>query len=225
MEVLTVFLFIILFIICALFLSLLLIPIQYKFHGGYDTFFWVSYCVYLVPFLGIRGNWDSMPENPLQIQIVAAGLSFRLQPEKWGKGNKEKKKKEKEKKHGKNLSPPAVLRSLDREFLRSIQALLGDLLRMLRPKKLEVNGKFGFPEPHYTGWLAAFTYMLEECCEVSKLQIEPIWEEEHYEFSFEIEGRVTVFLMLFRVARFILARKTREFLKMLKKEKKASSAA
>lgn len=231
MGVLTVFFLIILFIICAIFLSLLLIPIQYKFNGGYKNFFWVSYSVYPAPFLGFRGNWNSMPEKPLQMQIIVAGLSFSLKPEKWKTGRKEKKNKEKErnkekeKKGGKNLPFSAVLRSVDRDFLGSVMALTGDLLGMLRPKKLEVNGKFGFPEPHYNGWLAAFTYMLRECCVASILQIEPVWEEEHYEFSFIIEGRVTVFLMLFRVLRFLLAHKTRGFLKMLRKEKKAASAA
>jgi len=184
----------------------------------------VKYSVNPIPLLAIRGNWNSIPEK--QIKILFAGLSFTLQSDKLGKGKKEKEKKEKdkktkkkEKKHSKSLSFPTVLRSLDGEFLKSILALLGDLLGMLKPTKLEFNGKIGFPEPHYNGWLAAFIYTLEECCEVSKLQVETVWEEEHYEFSFIIEGRITIGLMLFRIARFMLARKTRKFLKMLKKEK------
>ena len=198
---------------------------------NYDNIFWMKYNVYPLPLLGIRGKWDSMPENPLQTQIVIAGLTFHLQPENWGKGEKEKKNKEEKKKKNekkrskKSLSFPAVLRSLDRDFLGSIKMLIGDLLRMLRPKKLEIRGKFGFSDPHYNGWLAALIYMLEESCEVSNLQIDPVWEEEHYEFSFIIEGSITIGLMLFRVARFILARKTRVFIKMLRKERKASSIA
>jgi hypothetical protein len=231
MGVLTLILLVILFIICVIFLSLLLIPIQYKFNGGYDNFFWVSYSVYPTPFLGFRGNWDSMPENPLQMQIIVAGLSFSVQSEKWGAGKKEKKdkekvkNKEKEKKGGNSLPFSAVLRSVDRDFLGSILTLFRDLLGLLKPTRLELNGKLGFPEPHFNGWFAAFTYMIRECCEASFFQIEPVWDEEHYEFTFIVEGKITVFLMLLRVARFLLARKTREFLKMLRKEKRAASPA
>ena len=225
MALLTVILyiiFIILLIIAVLFLFLLLIPIRYKLDGGYDDIFSANFHMYCSPLLAFRGNWVSIPAKPLGIKLIIAGLSFSLHPEKW---NKEKKKvKEKEKKQSKNLSFFALLRCLERDLIGSVKVLLVDLLAMLKPKKVEIKGKLGFAEPHLNGWLAAVICMLERGPMSIKLDVEPVWQEEHYEFTFAVEGRVVACVMLFRMARFILARRTLKFLKMLKKER-ASCAA
>ncbi len=226
MAVLTIFLCIvamILIIIAAICLLLLLIPIQYRFDGGYEHIFFVNFRISNGLF-AIRGNWHSMPEKSLLVQVIIAGQSFSLHPEKWAKKEKNKEEK-KEKKQSKNLSFPAVYRCLERELIGSVMVLLGDLLRILKPKRVVIKGKLGFAEPHLNGWLAAITNMLEQCCEVMKLNIEPVWEEEHYEGTFTIEGAVAICVLLFRLARFMLTRRTLKFLNQLRKEKKASCAA
>lgn len=219
MELLLILFYIILSIIGALFLFLLLIPLKYSLDGGYNNFFSVNFNLFCTPLLGIRGNWNSIPEKPLQVQIIAAGLPLGFKPEKRGK-----EKKKKERKRGKSFSISTVLRSLDRKLIESFLAFLRDFLEMLMPDKLKINGRFGFSEPHYNGWLAALACILNESYGAIKLEIEPVWEEEHCEFSFIIEGRVILCIMLFRAARFLLARRTREFIKIMRKERASYTA-
>lgn len=216
MEALAVFLHIVLLItgiIVALCLLLLFVPLRYKLDGGYDIFFRANFCIRFTPILALKGQREGKSGDNLKLRIYIAGFSFALKPEKWGKEKKQDKKKDK------SLSPLAVLRSLDKEFIGNTMRLLVDLLKILKPKKLEIKGKLGFSEPHYNGWLAAYSYLLMGCCRKIKLDIEPVWEEERYKFSFLMEGRLAVCVLLFRVARFMLARKTREFMKLLKKKK------
>jgi len=207
----------ILAIIALLCLLLLLVPLRYKIEGGYDHFFRVDFSISCTPCLAVRGQWTSKAGNPLQMRFFIAGLSFALNPQKWGS------KRAKKKKEDKRFSPFSLLFSLDREFMGNVMELLRDILNMLKPKNVVLKGRLGFPEPHLNAWLAGWVYTLKESCRNVMLDIEPVWEEEHYEFSCTIEGRIAVSL-LFRVLRFLLRHKTRDFLRTLKREK-ASYAA
>ena len=219
MELLLILFYIILSIIGALFLFLLLIPLKYSLDGGYNKFFSVDFNLFCTPLLGIRGNWNSIPEKPVRVQIIAAGLALGFKPDKRRKGKKKKKRKQ-----GKSFFIFTVFRSLDRKLIESFLTFLKDFLAMLMPDKLKINGRVGFSEPHYNGWLAAFVHMLNETYGLIKLKIEPVWDEEHCEFSFIIEGRVILCMMLFRAARFLLTRRTREFIKIMRKEKASYTA-
>lgn len=206
------------FIIVVLFcFSLLFIPIRYKVEGGYEEFLWLNFIVQCPPILGMRGKWSSAQgKNPLQLRLTLVGISFSINPEKWGE--KEKKEEEKE---GKSMPFFTVLRCLDRELMGNMRRLLGDLLRILRPHQLELTGKVGFSEPHLSGWLTGLQYMLKGYEGNIKVDIEPVWEEEYYKVNFTIGGRVPVFLMIIRLVRFILTWHNLKFLIKLKKEKAA----
>lgn len=228
MAVLTVTLYsiaILVSIVVALLLLLLSVPVRYRVQGKYESTFTTRFTARCSPLLAIRGSWDGASTEPMLAQIVVAGLSFSLDPEKQSKSESKKKgKKQSKKKKGKDLPLLAVLRCLTREFIGTGKTLLGDLLKILRPTKVEIEGRCGFDEPHLTGWLAVITSMVKECYGWISLDIEPVWQEEHYEFSMIIEGRVALCIILYRLARFGLARPTRQFLKMMKKEKTSYAA-
>lgn len=159
MAVLTVILYIpaaILITFALICISLLLIPLRYKFNGGYEDILWLSFELKSPPFLRIRGNWDNVPGKTLRLWLTVAGISFHLNPQRWGR-EEEKKEKEKE---GKSLSFFAVLRCLERDLPGSACRLLGSLLVMLKPSQVELRGKVGFAEPHLNGWLAGLKYLL-----------------------------------------------------------------
>lgn len=221
MEILTVFLYvlcIILLVVVALVLFLLLVPIRYKFDGGFENTLKISFYVRCSPLLAGRGTWNSNQDRPMQVKVVIAGVPFTLHPERWSKNEKEQDKT------GEGPSFLTFLGSLDRELIANGKVFLGDLLRILRPDKVEIKGRFGFDEPHLTGWLAAFTGTMEECFPQVRLGIEPVWEEETYECTLAIEGGLVLAVVLYRVARFMLAGRTRRFLKAIKKEKAPSAA-
>ncbi len=202
-------------IIFAIIIFLLLVPLKYKFSGGYENYFWVNFNLSLLSLLGIKGCWSSAPGKTLRMRLIAAGLSFGINPEKLGKRKNKKQMK------GVGKGFPIlfkILRNLDRELIENIYALLRNILGMLKPGVLKIGGKVGFAEPHYNGWLSALTGALNDFYGAIKLDIEPVWEEEHCEFNFTIEGRMIIWILFFRIARFMLKRKTREFLKIIRKE-------
>lgn len=219
MIVLTVILYILgitLALVIALCLFILFAPIRYQSDGGYDKTFQTTYHVSYSPLLAFRGNWDSAPGAEIKTQIVVFGIPFSISPEK------AKKKKKKEEKKGGDVPFFKVMGSLDRALIKNGIVFLGDILSLLKPAKFALNARIGFDEPHLTGWLAAFIYTLKYCGPAGiKLDIEPVWDEEHYEFNYSIEGRLLIAALAFRTVRFLLAGRTREFLKTMRKERKA----
>ncbi len=221
MAALVFFLYAVLFILAAivlLCLLLLLVPLRYQFECGYNDFFRGDFSIRCTPCLAVKGQWSGQTAHAFKIHLFIAGLSFALDPQKWGQ------EKEKKKKKDQRFSPLALLGALDREFMGNAMVLLRDILNMIKPKKVMLKGRLGFPEPHLNGWFAALLYTLKECCGEIVSDIEPVWEEEHYEFFCYIEGRLAICLLLFRALRFLLMRRTREFLRAQKREKPSCAA-
>jgi len=199
-------------LLCLLFL---LVPIKYKFDGGYEQSLQVNISVRLIALLTVVATWDSGRSKPGRVKIIIAGLSFELHPERWGKEDQKPEEKD-------QAGPPfgrVFLHGFDRELLGNGLALVVDMLKILRPEKIALRGKIGFDEPHLTGWLTAVSYLVKGFCKEAEFVFEPIWHYEYYEINLEVEGKIVSVLILFRAVRFILSRRTRQFFKMLKQEK------
>ena len=197
-------------------LIFLFVPISYKFEGGYEQAFKINTTISFLAFLGIKAGWDGSLDKPGQVKIIIAGLSFSIDPEKWAKKDQKPEKKDQE-----GPSPVRIIRNIDREFLGNGLTLFIDMLNILRPKKIALRGRVGFDEPHLTGWLTAFEHMIRNLCKEAVFNIEPVWHEEYYKVNLLVEGKIIAALVLFRIVRFMLSRRTRKFWKFLKQEKKA----
>ncbi len=195
-------------------LLLLLVPINYRLDGGFEKGWRVGFRLRCSPLLAAGGNWDHRRDRPLQARVVIAGLPFNLQPEKWGKDSPPGPEEEKEK-----PSFGFFVRNMDGQLLALARDLLVDLLKFLWPRRLELEGKIGFDEPHLTGWLAALLHLAGGDERFRRLKLEPAWEEEHCEFRFLVEGALCAGLILFRMARFMLAGRMRRLWKELRRLK------
>jgi hypothetical protein len=193
-----------LLVIIGLCLLFLIIPIRYKLNGGYAELFWLNANLRCSPLVIIRGNVKSAPHAEQRVQIVLLGIPITMHPEKW-KSKKDKPEKEK-KRQGKKKRGSGLLKILDRDLRIRGMALVGDLLRILKPDRLELNGKIGFDEPHLTGWLAALCHSLKYSSKSTLINIEPNWEEEHYDLNFLLEGRVMIGLIILKIAGFAIGR-------------------
>jgi hypothetical protein len=187
--------------LCLLFL---IVPIRYKLDGGYAGLLWLNLELRCSPLIIVRGTIKSSPQAKQSVQLIILGIPITMHPEKW-KSKKEKPEKEK-KAQRKSKNRFGLLKIIDRDLRVRGMALAGDLLRILKPDKLEVNGKIGFDEPHLTGWLAAICLSLQFCCTNTMINVEPFWEEEHYDLSFLLEGRLMIGLILLKIGGFAISR-------------------
>ncbi|UMZ74383.1 hypothetical protein ACONDI_01971 [Natranaerofaba carboxydovora] len=221
----------IILIIGLIILFFLVIPVNYRFVGGYKDYLWFSFKVNSLIVLGIKGNWTNEMDKPFQTHIILFGLSIpftRQRKEEKKEKKEEKKKKEKtgkkEKEQGKyNLSK--IFSSLDSELIGNAIKLLKEIIYILKPDKCMLEGKLGFSEPHLNGYLTAIIYMIQENIRGIEVNIEPYWKEEHYDLHLTIKGKIVLSVLLFKLARFLLTKRSRQFIKDLKKAKRLDSKA
>ncbi len=193
-----------LLVIIGLCLLVLIIPIRYKLDGGYADLFWLNASLRCSPLVIVRGNIKSAPQAEQHVQLVLLGIPITMHPEKW-KSKEDKPEKEKNK-QSKKKSGSGLFKILDRDLRVRGVGLVGDLLRILKPDRLELNGKIGFDEPHLTGWLAAVCHSLQYCCKNTLINIEPFWEEEHYDLNFLLDGKIIIGLIILKIAGFASGR-------------------
>ena len=222
---LTIFKVIIL-VLAAIILFFLFFPIKYRLHGGYKDNLWFSFNISSFFLLIINGKWNSEIDKPLQTRIKFFGFPFHLTNESKEENNKKKKEgDEEEKMEEKKYSLSRVISSLDSELMVNTIKLIKEIYYILKPDRFILKGKLGFSEPHLNGYLTALIYMIKENIPGIMIDIEPYWEDEHYDLSLTIEGKIVLSVLLFKLARFLLTKRSRQFLKDLKRAKRADSKA
>lgn len=192
---LLLFLFLVIFI--------LLVPFRYRLEGGYDTSPWFIFNIRCSPAFIFDGKWDEAENKDFKARLVLFGIPIKIDPQKMGKKDQTviKKTKSNKKKKKKLASVTAIL---DKEFRRRGMVLIKDLLRIVKPDQLSIKGKIGFEEPHYTGWLVAFSNSINYSCQNTFIDLEPVFEEEYLAVESILKGRVQLGLIIVKVGWFFL---------------------
>lgn len=194
----------------------LFVPVRYKLSGSCKRIISFNFKASFSPLLLFKGEWQSSIDGPLRARLVIAGINVRLDP---NKQDKEKKAKKKEKQ--KELPPRFYIQNLDKAFLSSCIKLVKDILMILKPSTLTIKAQIGFDEPHLTGYLAAVKGLASEWAGRSWIEIKPVWDGEYYEGYLYLEGRIILFAILIKIVRFMITKRTRQFLRAMKVEKKS----
>ena len=218
---------VIILIIGIIIVFFLFFPINYRLDGGYRDNLWFNFDINSLFFIVVNGKWNSEIGKPFQTRIKFFGFAFHLTNEgkKDDKKKKKKKKEFEEVKGEKKYNLSKIFCSLDSELMGNAIRLLKEIIYILKPDKCALKGKLGFSEPHLNGYLTALTFMKKESIPGLELDIEPYWEEEHYDLSLTVEGKIVLSVLFFKLGRFLLAKRSRQFIKDLKKAKRADSKA
>ncbi len=190
-------------------LVIMLIPLRYRVQAGYENNLWFSFNLRCSQALIINGSWDDQGSKPLQANLILFGITVKVDPTKFMRKEKGEKEKSKEKKKSKTKGSQSLFLVLDRDLQARGIGLLKDILRILKPDLFNLKGRVGFDEPHLTGWLAAVTNTFEYSSKETFVDIEPIWEDEYYEFEALVKGRIMVGAILVKIGWFLLMNRTR----------------
>ncbi|MEA1962071.1 MAG: hypothetical protein U9N81_12530 [Bacillota bacterium] len=151
-------------------------------------------------------------ENKFCFSIAGIPLSSK-------KGKDDKERGEPKKKKSSKFSLSKGLGALtDRLFRDQVFCLGKDIIAIIKPQTLLVDGRIGFSEPHYTAWLMASTEAFRGFCPNEVIQLEPVWDEEYIEMHVRVAGSFILVVILIRVIRFFLNRSVRTRIKLLRAE-------
>ena len=213
MHIVTILMYIVgalLLLLLFLALFILLIPFRYRLEGGYDSRPWFIFKIRCSPAFIFDGKWDEAENKDLKARIMIFGIPFKIDLQKIGKKNQTEDKKEKNIKK-KKKGTAAITSILDKEFRKRGTALIGDLLRILKPDQISIRGKIGFEEPHYTGYLAALTNSINYSCHNTFIDLEPVFDDGYLAIELMLKGRIRLGLILVKVGWFFFINRIRSF--------------
>jgi len=229
LKILLFFLLVIAAVLSLLLLAVLLLPLTYRLKAGYREEAFAGGGASQKPLYSILFDYQPHAAR-VRLKALFIPLSFQINPEeqkekKLGKKKKEKKKREGKKSLSKKGSSKVIKTFLKKSTLEHVLLLVRDLLGILRPKKLEVRGKIGLEEPHLLGWGLAFLWSLKSLSDNVFIDIESVWDQEHYDFEVNFEGKMVPGAVLLRLLKFLFSRKTLEIWRHWRKQKKAYKTA
>ncbi|NLX90175.1 MAG: hypothetical protein GXZ07_01040 [Firmicutes bacterium] len=199
---------------------LLFMPVRYTIQGGFRERFFFSALIKIKPVIELAGDFGKISS----LDLTILGIRFKFCPGKSGKKKKDLNEKGKKEKKALGLS----FRSFaDGKFLKNLLTFSREILRMIGPESLELQGKVGFEDPCYNGWLAALNWFFKTSIPMQKVKVdlEPVWEEEYVDVAVSISGKVIVCLILYRTIKFLLAAETRKIWKAIRASKKKARYA
>lgn len=140
-----------------------------------------------------------------------------------GKRNKkEKKKQDSGESNRANLK--VILSFLQNKLPREIWKLIRDLFNRIKPDQLTVQARIGFYEPDYTAYLIVLSGCLQQINSHYDIELEPVWDDEHFEYQLQVYGRIIPFYLLMSMARFLFNRAMISFIVDVVKNRRKKSA-
>lgn len=224
--ILSIIMYLLLFIL-AVFMAAIIIPIRYSFYGGYND---NPYCFASMTILQFCKTSASYNTKGLLAKLNIFGFSINIDPEiTKGKKAKPKNGKDKEKsqkevkkreKSSKAKAGTSLFKNLfQRDIIFHVLYLLRDLVGILKPRVLMIKGRIGFYEPHHTAWLQAIVSTLSGLNIFTKLDIDTIWDDEHFEGELIIKGHLAIIVVLFRLLKFLISKNTLKIIRIIIRER------
>jgi hypothetical protein len=190
MNVLIVLGYILLSLITAIILLLLFvttIPFIYQSEGYYFNGKGSAYIIvkWFFSIISIRYQIDSTMKKSFEMKLFRhIPLKFKMKPSKETK------------------------RSQRRITLRGIKNILKSTARILKsfmPRRFRLDAKIGFEDAYHTGLMCAIAPAFEELFKYDSCSIHlvPVFEEEKFEGSYEIHGKIMILILLIEALKII----------------------
>lgn len=225
--ILSIIVYLLLFVI-VVFLAVIIVPIRYSFYGGYNDNLYCFGSMTILQFCRISASYNTKGQLA---KLNIFGFSINIDP-KITKGkkadskimkDKEKSQKEikKKKKSNKGKEGASLFKNLfQRDIIFHILYLLRDMVGILKPRVLTIKGRIGFYEPHHTAWLQAIVSTLSGLNVFTKLDIETVWEDEHFEGELIIKGHLAIIVVLLKLLKFLVSKNTLKVIGIIIRERK-----
>lgn len=109
-----------------------------------------------------------------------------------------------------------IARMADRALLHQIIRLGRRLPHLTRLRTFRLEGRIGFREPHYTGWLMGLLALLNGLFPGAAIHLEPVWDDFCAEIHLTIAGSLNLLFVTAVLAQFLSQRSVRDRIKLLR---------
>jgi len=107
------------------------------------------------------------------------------------------------------------------EFIKDLISYFKDIINITKPKKIKINGTYGFDDPSLTGMACGIIPIVSNFIPTSDIDLQPVFDEEIIDIYCEIYGRISLLVAIIKTLKFVLKKNNRK--KIFKKVKKSET--
>ena len=106
-------------------------------------------------------------------------------------------------------------------FIKDLISYFKDIINITKPKKIIINGTYGFEDPSLTGIACGIIPLVSSHIPISHVNLQPVFDEEIIDIYCEIYGRISLLVAIIKTLKFVLKKNNRK--KIFKKVKKSET--
>ncbi|NNU77446.1 DUF2953 domain-containing protein [Clostridium estertheticum] len=119
--------------------------------------------------------------------------------------NKKNSKKKKEKKSSFNIRD-----YIEREFINDLINYFKDIINIVKPKTVKINGFYGFDDPSLTGMICGIIPLISNLIPKSNINLQPVFDDEIIEIECDVHGKISLLSAIIKTLKFIFKKNNRQ---------------
>ncbi|MBU3176604.1 DUF2953 domain-containing protein [Clostridium estertheticum] len=122
----------------------------------------------------------------------------------------EKEEMEKNKKNSKKKSNFNIKDYIEREFINDLINYFKDIINIVKPKTVKINGFYGFDDPSLTGMLCGIIPLISNLIPKSDINLQPVFDDEIIEIECDVHGKISLLSAIIKTLRFVFKKNNRQ---------------
>lgn len=119
----------------------------------------------------------------------------------------EKEEKEKNKKKRSNFN---IRDYIEREFINDLINYFKDIIGIVKPKTVKINGFYGFDDPSLTGMICGIIPLISNLIPKSDINLQPVFDDEIVEIECDIHGKISLLAAIIKTLKFVFKKNNRQ---------------
>ena len=124
----------------------------------------------------------------------------------------EKEEKEKNKKNSKKKKKSSfnIRDYIEREFINDLINYFKDIIRIIKPKTVKINGFYGFDDPSLTGMICGIIPLISNLIPKSDINLQPVFDDEIIEIECDVHGKISLLSAIVKTLKLIFKKNNRQ---------------
>ncbi|MBU3170587.1 DUF2953 domain-containing protein [Clostridium estertheticum] len=122
----------------------------------------------------------------------------------------EKEEMEKNNKNSKKKSSFNIRDYIEREFINDLINYFKDIINIVKPKTVKINGVYGFDDPSLTGMICGIIPLISNLIPKSDINLQPVFDDEIIEIECDVHGKISLLSAIIKTLRFVFKKNNRQ---------------
>ncbi|MPQ30689.1 DUF2953 domain-containing protein [Clostridium estertheticum] len=122
----------------------------------------------------------------------------------------EKEEMEKNNKNSKKKNNFNIKDYIEREFINDLINYFKDIINIVKPKTVKINGVYGFDDPSLTGMICGIIPLISNLIPKSDINLQPVFDDEIIEIECDVHGKISLLSAIIKTLRFVFKKNNRQ---------------